>query len=96
MNRPGLARLAAYVAVVMAGAGGMWRVETTARQAHDVARQQQVTRAKVLCPLYEVFAATDTPQRRAATPKDQLPAYKHAMDVIHDGAVTLDCAFINR
>lgn len=96
MNRPGLARLAAYAAVVLAGAGGMWRVETTARQAHDIANQQRETRSKVLCPLYEVFVASDTPARRAATPKDQLPAYEHAMDVIHAGAVTLDCAFLNR
>ena len=39
MNRRGAGRIAAYLAVVVVGAGGLWRVETTARRASDLAEK---------------------------------------------------------
>jgi hypothetical protein len=47
VNRPAAARLGAYVFVVAAGSSGMWRVETTARQAQDAAVAAQQALAKV-------------------------------------------------
>lgn len=41
MNRPALGRFAAYVLVVVAGAAGMWRVETTADRAREAAADAQ-------------------------------------------------------
>lgn len=47
MNRPALARLAAYGLIVLAGTGGMWRVETTANQAQAAAEDAQRALAEI-------------------------------------------------
>lgn len=41
VNRPALARMAAYALVVFVSAAGMWRVETTADKAHAAAEAAQ-------------------------------------------------------
>lgn len=66
----------------------------TAVELRGEQARQNETRVKVLCPLYEVFLQTDTPQRRAATPPEDLKRYDHAIAVVRQGAETLDCAFL--
>lgn len=88
-------RLTAWVVVVAMFAGGLWRVESSARRANEAVRADRETRAEVLCPLYEVFLQTDTPQRRAATPPDQRASYDHAIGVVRAGAIILRCRFLN-
>lgn len=51
---------------------------------------QTTQRAKVLCPLYGVLLASNTPAARDNAPDKE--AYDHAFVVIQQGYDTLDCA----
>lgn len=44
-----------------------------------------------LCALYGLILDSDTPQRRASMEGEELDRYEQAIDVITEGAVTLDC-----
>lgn len=62
-------------------------------QQHQIISQQaqtENTRRIVLCPLFTVFLAGDTPQARAAYPQG-VTAYDHAVTVIKTGATQLKC-----
>lgn len=62
------------------------RIDSLTRRL-DVA--QTDTRAKVLCPLYELLLASVTPQARAASGDPE--AYDHTVKVIQDGYDALHC-----
>lgn len=84
-----VAAVAVPAAVLLSAAAAVGAYLT----ARDVAAQNdriEETRADVLCPLYDVFLQSDTPQRRAAA--DDPEAYDAAMGVIRAGADTLHCS----
>lgn len=67
------------------------QIRAQQQQLAATQEQAEATRARVLCPLYQVFLASADPQRRAALPEDKRPAYDHAVQVIREGAEVLAC-----
>lgn len=68
------------------------KLEASLRQNYTTAAQQQVTRVKVLCPLYTILlaAATDPTPRAPGTPEQQARVAR-AVQTIQDGYKTLGC-----
>lgn len=88
-----------WVAIVLTVATGLGLFQVTLNADHinglthrlDVAQTTQ--RQKALCPLYQLFLDSKSPQARKAAPD---PAkYDHAFEVIEDGYRVLNCAEFN-
>lgn len=63
--------------------------EQTQTNTKRIEYNQTIQRQKALCPLYQLFLDSESPQGRAAAP-DKL-AYDKAFKVIHEGYDALDC-----
>lgn len=61
----------------------------THRIANEVKTAETVDRQKALCPLYQIFLASDTPQARKAQPDPK--RYDESFKVIRNSFNALDC-----
>lgn len=69
------------------------RLEESLRQNYTTAQQQQVTRVRVLCPLYEVLlTAAANPNPAVAQSAEQKARLATALATIQDGYRTLGCS----
>lgn len=82
------AALAITVCVVALNAWLIREVRST--QADTLSTQQQTNR--VLCPLYGVFLASDTPEAYEDLPPEQVEFRKEAFRVIREGMADLGCS----
>ncbi|ACU71735.1 hypothetical protein Caci_2826 [Catenulispora acidiphila DSM 44928] len=68
------------------------RLQTSLRQSYVTAQQQQETRIKVLCPLYQVLlTATTHPTSSTPGTPGQLEQFEKAVATIRAGYTTLGC-----
>lgn len=68
------------------------RLEESLHQNYLTAQQQQVTRVRVLCPLYEVLlTAASSPNPEATQTPQQKARLASALATIEDGYRTLGC-----
>lgn len=85
------------VALTVAFGFGLMRVDSNANRIDDLTHRldvaQTTQRQKALCPLYQIFLDSKSPQGRAAAPDPE--KYDHAFQVIEDGYKVLNCAEFN-
>lgn len=93
-------RVLAFDVVLSLVGLGLWysqvqtndRLEESLRQNYTTAQQQQVTRVRVLCPLYEVLlTAAANPNPQVATTVEQKARLAAALATIQSGYRTLGC-----
>lgn len=85
------------VVLTVAMAFGLLTVMNNAENIDSLTRRLDVaqteTRQRALCPLYQVFLDSKSPQGRARAEDPE--KYDHAFEVIEDGYKALDCADFN-
>lgn len=92
------ASFALDIALTVALGLGLTSLNATSDQVAQIAHRldvaQTVQRQKALCPLYQIFLDSKSPQGRQAAPDPQ--KYDHAFKVIADGYRALDCDAFNK
>lgn len=81
--------LALTVILTLLGIGMQHNTDRIDSLAQRLDQAQTVQRQKALCPLYQIFLDSKSPQGRAAAPDPQ--KYDHAFVVIRQGYDALDC-----
>jgi hypothetical protein len=77
------------VVLTMVGVGWRHNTDRIDALAQRLDAAQTTQRQKALCPLYQIFLDSKSPQGRAASPDPK--KYDHAFVVIKDGYRALEC-----